>query len=145
MSIYKLPKALPYVYICKEKNSSNFYVGYRYKNWLPATEDFGKHYFTSNSYVKENFQNFNYEIISEFTNKKEALSYESKLIKEMRSEHMLNGRNNRSPKTYEVGKLVDTSEKICALPGCNKIHTNWRMKCCCMHHQKKYAGQCRHK
>jgi hypothetical protein len=140
MSIYNPQKNLPYVYICREKNSSNFYIGYRYRNRVPANEDFGKYYFTSNDYVKLNFQNFDYEILAEFDNRKDALAYESKLIKEMKSEYMLNRGPTAPKKAYQTNKIVDTTEKICALPECNKVHTNWKMKCCCLSHQRRYAG-----
>lgn len=30
--------------------------------------------------------------------------------------------------------------KICALPECNKLVTNWRIVCCCSGHQKRYSG-----
>ena len=53
--IYKSTRVLPYVYMCKEKNGPNFYIGYRFANYVPSTEDFGTHYFTSNEYVKNNF------------------------------------------------------------------------------------------
>jgi hypothetical protein len=57
MNIYTRNKpVLPYVYRCTEKDTGKFYIGYRYKNRLPASEDFGKHYFTSNEYVKNNLK-----------------------------------------------------------------------------------------
>jgi hypothetical protein len=143
MNIYSSTKALPYVYMCQEKNSPNFYIGYRYANYLPSTEDFGKNYFTSNSYVKENFDNFEHTIIAEFFTKRDALNFESQLIKESNSEYCINNFKNKNRKKYESIK-VDTDPKICALPSCDKIHTNWRMKCCCTAHQKSYAGMRAH-
>ena len=143
MTTYTPNKVHPYVYICREKNSSKFYVGYRFKNKVPAHEDFGQYYFTSSKYVQSNFENFTYKILGEFENRKDALAYESKTIKEMRSKNMLN-RDPAIHKPYTRNKTIDSSEKICALPGCEKPHTNWRMKCCCMPHQRKYAALRRH-
>ena len=143
MNIYSSTKALPYVYMCQEKNSPNFYIGYRYANYLPSTEDFGKNYFTSNDYVKENFDNFDHTIIAEFFTKRDALNFESQLIKESNSDHCINNFKYKKVKKYESIK-IDTDPKICALPGCNKIYTNWRMKCCCASHQKSYAGMRAH-
>ena len=64
--IYKSTRVLPYVYMCKEKNGPNFYIGYRFANYVPSTEDFGTHYFTSNEYVRNNFDQFDYYIVAEF-------------------------------------------------------------------------------
>ena len=144
MNIYKSILAPAYVYICREKHSSKFYIGYRYRNWLPAMQDFGTHYFTSNEYVKANFQNFDYEILAEFTNPKDALAFESKIIKEMRTEDMINLNPTSPRKPYQIGKAVDSSEKLCALPECENTFSNWRSICCCPAHSKRYAGLKRH-
>jgi hypothetical protein len=125
--------------MCKEKNSPNFYIGYRFANYVPSTEDFGTHYFTSNEYIKNNFDKFDYYIIAEFFDKKDAYAFESALIKELRSEYCLNYEKYKKFKEYSKIK-VDTSLKVCALPGCGKTHTNWRIKCCCLSHSKQYAG-----
>jgi len=143
MNIYSSTKALPYVYVCQEKNSPYFYIGYRYSNHLPSTEDFGKHYFTSNSYVKENFDNFDCTIIAEFFTKRDALDFESQLIKESDYKYCINVVKNKQRKKYQSIK-IDTDPKICALPGCGKIHQNWRMKCCCASHQRSYSGMRAH-
>ena len=145
--IYKSTKTLPYVYMCQEKNSPYFYIGYRWANYNPSTEDFGKKYFTSNKYVKENFDNFEHTIIAEFYTKEDAYAFESQLIKETRSDYQINYLKSKKiigtfyprPKTK-----INSEEKICALPGCGKIHTNWRMKCCCKSHHYAYAGMKAH-
>jgi len=146
MPIYKSTQTFPYVYLCQEKDSLYFYIGYRYANKVPSSEDFGKHYFTSNKYVKENFDKFDHTIVAEFFDKKDAYTFESELIKELNSKYLLN--------TQRIGRLTGTSykpkiteeviSKTCALPECNKIFTNWRSKCCCISHSKKYAGMQRH-
>lgn len=145
--IYKSEKVLPYVYMCVEKSSGRFYIGYRHANKFPSSEDFGKIYFTSNEYVKKNFDLFDHYIVAEFFNKRDALSFESKLIAESRSPLQIN--NDRILKTYSKG-IIKTpynkreefivEEKKCALNGCNNVHKNWRMKCCCLSHQKQYAA-----
>lgn len=141
--IYKSTKVLPYVYICKEKNGPNFYIGYRWANYVPSTEDFGIYYFTSNDYVKNNFDQFDYFIVAEFYSKDDAYAFENQLIKESKSEHCLNYKKYKKFKEYEKIN-VDNSPKKCALPGCGKMHTNWRMKCCCSSHGKQYAGRRSH-
>lgn len=142
MSIYKSTRALPYVYLCQEKNSPYFYIGYRYTNYLPSSDDFGVKYFTSNMYVRKNFNNFNHTIVAEFFDKNSAYQFESQLIKELNSEFLINNQRliKLKGRTYVVGRAVNNQEKVCALPGCNKIFTNWRSKCCCISHSKKYAG-----
>ena len=143
-NIYSSTKVLPYVYLCREKYSPYYYIGYRYANYVPSTDDFGTYYYTSNNYVKENFNNFEHSIVAEFYTKDDAYKFESELINEMGSEFLINSQRHKKTKIYESVK-VDNSPKLCALPGCNKIHTNWRMKCCCKSHSQMYAGQQRHK
>lgn len=136
-------KALPYVYICREKNSPNFYIGYRHANWKRAEEDFGTHYFTSNEYVQNNFDNFDYEILAEFFDKKDAYEYETQLIKELRSEHLINDFKNRNKKPYQKF-IVDTTPRTCSYPGCDKPVINWRWQCCTRSHQYQYSALKRH-
>lgn len=142
MSIYESTHVLPYVYLCQEKNSPYFYIGYRHANWVPSTEDFGKYYFTSNKYVKENFDNFTYVIIAEFFDRESAYNFESELIRELKSDFLINTQRVKKlvGKSYTKNATVDNSKKVCALPGCDNIFTNWRAKCCCISHSKKYAG-----
>lgn len=146
MSIYKSTRTLPYVYLCQEKNSSYYYIGYRYANFLPSSEDFGTHYFTSNKYVKENFNNFEHTIIAEFFDKQSAYQFEAQLIKDLNSEFLLNAQRlgKLIGSKYKTNTKVNNTEKVCSLPGCNKVFTNWRSKCCCTSHSKKYAGMQRH-
>ncbi|HEY6435209.1 MAG TPA: hypothetical protein VIY47_01350 [Ignavibacteriaceae bacterium] len=83
-------KKCPYVYMCTERETGRFYIGYRYRNYLPSSEDFGKIYFTSNSYVKENFDSFDHQIIAEFFDKKAAYKFETDFINETKSDLQIN-------------------------------------------------------
>jgi hypothetical protein len=42
-------------------------------------------------------------------------------------------------------KLIYTHMKTCAFPDCNKPVTSWRMVCCSLNHQRRYAGLRAHK
>ncbi len=138
MNIYNSPKnALPYVYRCVEKTTGRFYIGYRFKNTVPAKEDFGKHYFTSNSYVKENFENFDFEIVAEFSDRKSAFAFETKLIKETRCEKQLNAnKDNKSKSSYTKSEI----HLYCLFPGCVKYINSSIKRFCCRSHASKYAA-----
>jgi hypothetical protein len=82
MYIYNPKNPPAYVYKCVERDTGRFYIGYRWKNYLPAEKDLGTKYFTSNEYVKSNWNKFDTYIIAEFFNKKDALKFEGELIKE---------------------------------------------------------------
>ena len=90
-----------------EKKTNRFYIGYRYRNWLPSSEDFGKIYFTSNNYVKENFDNFDHYIIAEFFDKNSVRKFETELIRETKSDLQIN------------------RDRIKKLPGKKKTHTKY--------------------
>ena len=86
------PKNPPaYVYKCTERETGRFYIGYRWKNYLPAEQDLGNRYFTSNEYVKANWNKFDYEIVAEFFDKRDAFKFETELIRETKSPLQLNG------------------------------------------------------
>lgn len=146
MFIYSSTKVLPYVYMCTEKETGNFYIGYRYANKVPSTEDFGTNYFSSNEYVNQNFDKFEHHIVAEFFDRVAAYKFETKLIAETCSDKQIN--------TFKKRKVIGTKykekvpfiaeNKICALPGCNNIVADWRVKCCCILHRKQYAGMKRH-
>ena len=138
MNIYNSSKnALPYVYRCVEKTTGRFYIGYRFKNTVPAKEDFGKHYFTSNSYVKENFENFDFEIIAEFPNRKSAFAFETKLIKETKSEKQINANKyNQLKKPYKKSEI----HLYCLFPGCGKYINSSIKRFCCRSHAGKYTA-----
>ncbi len=137
----KEKKVLPYVYKCTEKNTGKFYIGYRFKNTVPAKDDFGKIYFTSNDYVKENFNNFDYEIISEFSNRKEAFAFETKLINETKSELQINANKyNKSKKPYQQAQI----NLYCKLPECGKYINSSIKRFCCKTHAARYSALRRH-
>ena len=110
MPIYKSTRVLPYVYMCQEKNSPYFYIGYRYRNYVPSTEDLGTYYFTSNNYVKENFDNFEITIIAEFFTKKDAYKFETLLIKDTKSEYQINQQKNIKIKNKVANGNFDFSK-----------------------------------
>jgi hypothetical protein len=113
---------------------------------VPSTQDFGTHYFTSNEYVRENFDQFDHYIVAEFFNKQDAYAFESQLISETRSEHQINNfKHVKAANTnYKRKTLYVPEAKICPWIGCGKEHYNYRMKCCCLTHSRQYAGQKSH-
>jgi len=142
MDIYNQQKpVLPYVYRCIEKNTGRFYIGYRFKNILPANEDFGKHYFTSNEYVKSNFDKFDYEIVAEFADRKSAFAYETKLIRETKCKNQINAnKHNKSRKPYQKSEI----NLYCLLPGCGKYINSSIKRFCCKSHSSTYSAKKQH-
>jgi hypothetical protein len=142
MDIYNQQKpVLPYVYRCVEKNTGRFYIGYRFKNVLPANEDFGKHYFTSNEYVKSNFDKFDYEIVAEFADRKSAFAYETKLIRETKCKNQINAnKHNKSRKPYQKSEI----NLYCLLPGCGKYINSSIKRFCCKSHSATYSAKKQH-
>lgn len=138
MYIYNQQKpVLPYVYRCTERGTGKFYIGYRYKNTVPSSEDLGIHYFTSNEYVKSNFHNFDFEIISEFADRKEAFTFETKLIKETKSEHQINAnKHNKTKSKYNKS----TINEYCLFPDCGKYINSSIKRFCCRTHAAKYSA-----
>lgn len=133
--------ALPYVYRCVERSTGNFYIGYRFKNLVPAEEDFGKHYFTSNEYVKNNFQKFDYEIIKEFPDRKSAFAYETQLIRETKCEKQINANSvNKTKRPYQKS----TINEYCLLPGCGKYINSSIKRFCCKTHASIYSAKKQH-
>jgi len=88
MDIYKSNNSsFPYVYIGTHKHTGEFYIGYREKNKVNSSKDFGILYKTTSSskLVKEEFHNFEWIIIAEFfteTGGEDAYWFEQDLIKE---------------------------------------------------------------
>jgi hypothetical protein len=133
-----LKPTLPYVYRCTEKETGKFYIGYRFKNTLPANEDFGKHYFTSNDYVKKNFDRFEYEIVAEFPDRKSAFAFETKLIKETGCDNQINREKNFKSRgtTYAKSEIYE----YCLFPDCGKYINSSIKRFCCRSHSAKYAA-----
>lgn len=76
---------LPYVYKLTNRETNEFYFGYRFQNvklGLRSSDDIGKKYFTSSKYVKNIFHKFEIEIIAEFFKINDAYDFEQALIKE---------------------------------------------------------------
>jgi hypothetical protein len=129
--------ALPYVYRCTERSTGKFYIGYRFKNTLPADEDFGTVYFTSNQYVKKNFVNFDYEIIAEFPDRKSAFAFETKLIKETKCVNQINAnKHNKLKKPYKKSEI----NEYCLFPECGKYINSSIKRFCCTRHAATYAA-----
>lgn len=137
MFTYHSTKVLPYVYMCVDPNTGRFYIGYRHANYVPSTQDLGVHYFTSNDYVKENFNQFNSYIVAEFFNKEDAYKFESELIRATKNANQINA--------DRIYKIFGTITTICRYPGCTKFVKNWRTKFCSPSHCGKFAAKSRHK
>lgn len=136
-----MKKPLAYVYKCTERETGRFYIGYRYKNIVPALEDFGVFYFTSNAYVKKNFSNFTFEILAEFETKQEAFNYEKMTIKETSSELQINNDKHKIPKKqYSKSTITE----YCLFPGCGKYINSSIKRFCCRTHSAQYAASKRH-
>jgi hypothetical protein len=142
MTIYNNTKpVLPYVYRCVERDTGKFYIGYRFKNFVPASEDLGKNYFTSNDYVKQNFDKFDYEIVAEFPDRKSAFAYETQLIKETKCENQINANKfNKNKKPYKKSEI----NLYCKLSGCGKYINSSIKRFCCLSHARLYAARKSH-
>jgi len=142
MNIYDNSKlVLPYVYRCTEKNTGRFYIGYRFKNTVPANEDLGKHYFTSNDYVKKNFNNFDYEVVAEFPDRKSAFAFETKLINETKGVNQINAnKHNKSKAPYTKAQITE----YCLYPDCGKYINSSIKRFCCKSHAAQYAAKKKH-
>ncbi len=73
---------LPYVYIVRNRNTRKFYIGMRSANKVVAEQDLGFHYFTSSKQVKNNFSEYEIEIVAYFADQISAFAFENELIKE---------------------------------------------------------------
>jgi len=71
----------PYVYRLNH-SSGKFYIGYRWKNKVPASDDLGKIYFSSSKdrLVKEHFNEFEQVVLGEFEDRLAAFNEEQRLI-----------------------------------------------------------------
>lgn len=82
MCIYTSTKAMPYVYMCVNKTTNEFYIGYRTKNvklGKPSHIDFPE-YKTSSKKVNPSFNNFSWFIVAEFYKETDAYDFEQFLI-----------------------------------------------------------------
>ena len=87
--------ARSYIYRCEHKETKRFYIGYRRANELPADQDFGIHYFTSCPEVRDYFNEYTYEILSEYDSPLMAFEVEQRLIYECRYDNLLINKNHK--------------------------------------------------
>lgn len=73
---------LPYVYIVRNRNNQKFYIGMRSANKVVAENDLGVKYFTSSKHVKNNFSEYDIEIIAYFVDQLSAFEFENSLIEQ---------------------------------------------------------------
>lgn len=116
MNIYTSSRAMPYVYMCIHKETSQFYIGYRVKNVKlnkPSHIDFPE-YKTSSKIVKPNFDNFTWVILAEFYNHDSAYDFEQSLINEYWCNPLLINTNcHCGKKRFKVSSHSDeTKQKI---------------------------------
>lgn len=118
MSIYTSTKVAPYVYICIDKDTSEFYIGYREANKEPSHIDLPK-YKTSATKIHNNFDKFNWYIIAEFFDGDSAYDFEQLLIYEnWNNEALLNrqcfyGKSRfKSHIGWSKGLTVETDDRL---------------------------------
>lgn len=111
MNIYASEKTLPYVYKLTHKETNQFYIGVRWANKVPSTQDLGTHYFSSSKHIKQlGFDNFEITIIAEFFDAKTARDFEKELIV---LNHPLSLNKHNGEKFYCSGpRSVNTKEKM---------------------------------
>ena len=98
-------KPKPYVYRCEHKETKRFYIGYRKANKFPAADDLGIHYFTSCKEVRRDFQNYTFEVLSEYDSTLMAFEVEQRLIYECRHNELLINKN------FKVSNLIEIDPK----------------------------------
>lgn len=116
MNIYISTKAMPYVYMCINKTTNEFYIGYRVKNVKlnkPSHIDFPE-YRTSSKIVKTNFDNFDWVILAEFYDHDSAYDFEQSLINEHWNNPLLMNTNcHYGKKRFRVKfHSAETKQKI---------------------------------
>ena len=107
--IYPSEKIYPYVYIGFHKITGQFYIGYhanKATQKLPSHLDLGTNYFTSSKIIKElGFYNFDWTILAEFFDGKDAYDFEQNLIGEYWGHPLLlNGHYSKIGKYSMVGR-----------------------------------------
>jgi hypothetical protein len=104
---------LPYVYRVTHKFTKQFYIGMRSSNKVVAEKDLGIHYFTSSKTIKNNFQNYDIQIIAYFQDWESAFLFENKLIEENWNDPLLLNKHyqkNTSSFSMKGSKRPDLSE-----------------------------------
>ena len=106
--------AKPYVYLCTHKETGRFYIGYRRANSFPSTEDLGVHYFTSSCEVRKYFNEYKFEILSEYDSALMAFEVEQLIIYESRHNPLLINKN------YKVSNHITLDPKPVSLKATEK-------------------------
>lgn len=118
----------PYVYRLDHPVTGEFYIGYRESNTLPAEQDLGHKYFTSSKYVKQRFNEFNYQIIATFFDPNDAYDFEQEMIflewdnPLILNKHCTHGKN-KWRLTKEGKRKISQSKIGRNNPNFNKIYT----------------------
>ena len=113
MNIYPSTEVYPYVYIGVNKETGQFYIGYREKNTQPSHIDLYE-YRTSSNIVSPIFDNLDWTIMAEFFNGNDAFDFEQKLIYENWGNPLLLNENVRLP---------NGNKRFKAKKGCGKGKT----------------------
>ena len=109
---------LPYVYKLVHKITGKFYFGYRSKNvsiGLRSEDDLGIKYFTSSKYIRNNFSEYDYEIIAEFFTVDDAYAHEQSLIREHWGNPLLVNKHYHGENKHQwrnTGHSMETREKM---------------------------------
>lgn len=104
---------LPYVYIVKNRYTKQFYIGMRSANKVVAEQDLGIYYFTSSKTVKNNFLDYDIEIVAYFIDQISAFEFENELIKKYWGDPLLLNRHyqkSMSRFSMQGAKRADVSE-----------------------------------
>lgn len=140
---------LPYVYKVTHKTTSEVYIGMRSANQLPAEEDLGIHYFTSNKTVQKHFAEFDIFIYAYFLSWEDAFIFENNLIKSNWGDCKLLNKHyqldinkfsmlgHRRPDVSEQNKRLKRKPKEIRDYSCIQCHNNFQIEQFCHHLQKK--------
>jgi len=118
----------PYVYRCEHKETKKYYIGYRKANSVKASLDLGISYFTSCPEIRDNFDEYTYEVLEEYDTPAWAYEVEQRLIYECRKDPLLINKNYKRTGLIELQpKPVDKTKKK-SLIGINKERTSTNRK-----------------
>lgn len=113
---------LPYVYIVRNRITGKFYIGMRSANKVVAEQDLGAYYFTSSKHVKNNFSEYESEIIAYFIDQLSAFEFENELIKEhwdnplLLNKHYQKSMSKFSMAGYKREDLAEYNRKVKTKP-----------------------------
>jgi len=109
----EIMKILPYVYQLTHTETNEFYIGVRWGNKVPASDDLGKKYFSSSVETKPRFSEFIPLIIAEFFDKEDAIEFEQQLITEHWGNPLLLNKAIQVSKTFRCsGHSEETKQKM---------------------------------